>query len=159
MLCFVPFPFRCTEISVTTGLFGLHVHTGHLMRHTWYDITSAFPSVRRENLVPPRIVCRKNQAVQLPVFFPHLVISGCFVLPVGKKFRLSYQPLVIACRLGRQNRRLVFGLLPPLVEHVRHPKCLLVELLEAAAFPEKHVQFLKLGQRLGGGEMEHVHLH
>jgi len=34
-----------------------------------------------------------------------------------------------------------------------------VELLEAAAFTEKAVQFLKLGQRLGGGEVEDVHLH
>ena len=34
-----------------------------------------------------------------------------------------------------------------------------MELLEAAAFTEKAVQFLKLGQRLGGREMKHVRLH
>ena len=81
------------------------------------------------------------------------------VLPIGEKFGLADQPLVVACRLGGKDGRIIFGLLPLLVEHVRCLQGLFVELLEAAAFPEQAVQFLKLRQRLGGGEVEDVHLH
>ncbi len=93
------------------------------------------------------------------MFLPHLVVPGRLVLPIREKLCLPDQPLVVACRLGGEDRRLIFGLLPPLVEYVRRLQGFFVELLEAAAFPEQAVQFLKLRQCLGGGEVKDVHLH
>ena len=89
----------------------------------------------------------------------HPVVADGPVLPVGEQLRLAHQPAVGAGCLGREQRRVVLGALPVAVECRADLAGLAFEIRKVAALAEEAVEFLQLGQGLGGRELKQVDLH